>query len=84
MRLNMSVITTVVEAREGCLDAVREYLAGFAEIDIYGENAAVSRILVTIDADDKRIEEICRELTEFEGVLDVLNHSIFFEDAFNT
>ena len=80
----MSITTTVIEAKQGHLDSVREYLKEFDEIDIYGENAAANKILVTIDADDKRIEELGKVLAKHNGVLDVLNHSIFFEDALNT
>ena len=77
----MSITTTVIEARAGLLDSVREYLSGISEIDIFGEKASVNKILITIDADDARTEEIHNDLMGHENILDVLNHSVFFEDA---
>ncbi len=77
----MSLSTTIVESLPGRLEDAKKYLAEFSEIEIYGENPKMNKLLLVIDAGDERIIKISEEIQKHDCILDVLSHSVFYENT---
>ena len=75
----MTIAVSVVSAVNGKTEEVRAFLEELDAVEIYGASPD-GQILILTDMPDAELEKLCEAIREHESVIDVLQHSFYFEE----
>lgn len=72
---------SIVTIEKGSLDAVKFFLSGFPQVEIYQQTDDGQQLVIVIETeDDKALEALCLTLKENPQILDVAHHYFNFEE----